>query len=171
MNLLCKVSFLLSSIFLTGNVLMADMADMDNDTHDTGSSKTIAAIAASDPQFSTLVAALTAAGLVDELKKAGPFTVFAPTNDAFAKLPAGVVESLLKPENIEKLKKILLSHVVGALVMAADVKTGDAETLAKTKIPLASENGKVMVGDANVTKADIKASNGVIHVIDAVIIP
>lgn len=169
MNFLCKVSFLLSSLFLTGSVLMADMDE--NETSGNGSSKTIAEIAASDPQFSTLVAALTAAGLVDELKKAGPFTVFAPTNDAFAKLPAGTVESLLKPENIEKLKKILLSHVVGSEVMADDVKTGDVETLAKTMIPVVSENGKVMVGNANVIKADIKASNGVIHVIDAVIIP
>ncbi len=127
--------------------------------------------------FKTLAAALGAAELVDTLKGAGPFTVFAPTDDAFAKLPAGTVESLLKPENKEKLKAVLLLHVVPGSVMAADVvKLKEAKTAGGglVKVSVSTDDG-VKVGTAKgmskVTKTDIKASNGVIHVIDAVILP
>ena len=125
--------------------------------------------------FKTLAAALGAAELVDTLKGAGPFTVFAPTDDAFAKLPAGTVESLLKPENKGKLKAILLLHVVPGSVMAADVvKLKDAKTAGGSTVKISTDGG-VKVGTSkgmsNVTKTDIKTSNGVIHVIDAVILP
>lgn len=125
--------------------------------------------------FKTLAAALGAADLVGTLKGAGPFTVFAPTDEAFAKLPAGTVESLLKPENKDKLKAILLLHVVPGSVMAADVvKLKDAKTAGGATVKISTEGG-VKVGTAkgmsNVTKTDIKTSNGVIHVIDAVILP
>jgi uncharacterized surface protein with fasciclin (FAS1) repeats len=125
--------------------------------------------------FKTLAAALGAAELVSTLKGAGPFTVFAPTDEAFAKLPAGTVETLLKPENKGKLKEILLLHVVPGSVYAADVvKLTEAKT-AGGKTVMISTDGGVKVGTAtgkaNVTKTDIKTSNGVIHVIDAVILP
>ena len=133
--------------------------------------KTIVGVAAGAGQFNTLVAAVKAAGLVDTLNGKSPFTVFAPTDEAFAKLPAGTVESLLKPENKEKLTGILTYHVVAAKVMAADVKTGDAETVNGKKLAIKVDAGKVTVGKANVVKTDIAASNGVIHVIDTVLIP
>jgi hypothetical protein len=125
--------------------------------------------------FKTLAAALGAAGLVDTLKGEGPFTVFAPTDEAFAKLPAGTVESLLKPENKEKLKAVLLIHVVPGTVLAADVvKLTEAKTAGGAKVKISTDKG-VKVGTSkgmsNVTKTDIKTSNGVIHVIDAVILP
>ena len=122
--------------------------------------------------FQTLAAALQAAGLVETLKGPGPFTVFAPTDAAFAKLPAGTVESLLKPENKAKLTAILMYHVVPGRVLAAQVggmtsaATANGQTLA-----IASENGIVTVDGARVTKADILCSNGVIHVIDTVLLP
>ena len=113
-----------------------------------------------------------AAGLVDTLKGPGPFTVFAPTDEAFAKLPAGTVESLLKPENKAKLTAILTYHVVPGKVMAADVaKLDEAKTVNGAMVTLQADDGKVMVNDAKVVKADIVASNGVIHVIDTVILP
>ena len=122
--------------------------------------------------FKTLAAALTAAGLVDTLKGAGPFTVFAPTDEAFAKLPAGTVESLLKPENKAKLVSILTYHVVAGKVMAADVvKLTEAATVQGGKVAIMVHSGSVMVDSANVTKTDIATSNGVIHVIDTVLMP
>jgi uncharacterized surface protein with fasciclin (FAS1) repeats len=128
------------------------------------------AVAAGD--FKTLAAALQAAGLVDTLKGAGPFTVFAPTDEAFAKLPAGTVEDLLKPENKQKLVSILTYHVVAGDVMAKDVvKLSEAKTLNGKELKIMVEGGKVMVDSANVTKTDIQCSNGVIHVIDSVLIP
>lgn len=128
--------------------------------------------AVSAGQFKTLAAALAAAGLVDTLKGAGPFTVFAPTDDAFAKLPAGTVETLLKPENKDKLTAILTYHVVPGSVMAADVvKLKDAKTVNGQMVKVTVNGGSVMIGDANVTKTDIAASNGVIHVIDTVLMP
>ena len=133
--------------------------------------KDIVDIAAGNPDFSTLVAAVKAAGLVDTLKGKGPFTVFAPTNEAFAALPAGTVETLLKPENKAKLVAILTYHVVGAKVMAADVKAGEVATVQGGKAMIKVEGGKVMIDAATVTKTDIVASNGVIHVIDKVIMP
>ncbi len=123
-------------------------------------------------QFGTLAKALTAAGLVDTLKGAGPFTVFAPTDAAFAKLPAGTVEMLLKPENKAKLTSILTYHVVAGAVPAAQVVSLDkADTVNGEAVAISSAGGKVKVGNANVTKADVMASNGVIHVIDTVLMP
>lgn len=120
----------------------------------------------------TLVAAVKAAGLVDTLKGPGPFTVFAPTDEAFAKLPAGTLETLLQPENKAKLQSILLYHVVPGRVMAADVvKLDTAKTTEGQSITIKTMNGGVMVNDAHVIKADIATSNGVIHVIDTVLLP
>jgi uncharacterized surface protein with fasciclin (FAS1) repeats len=122
--------------------------------------------------FKTLAAALQAAGLVETLKGPGPFTVFAPTDEAFAKLPAGTVESLLKPENKEKLTAVLTAHVVPAKAMSTDLKDGQAlKTVGGKEVAVKIDGGKVSVAGANVTKADIAASNGVIHVIDTVILP
>jgi uncharacterized surface protein with fasciclin (FAS1) repeats len=122
--------------------------------------------------FNTLAAALKAADLVDALKGAGPFTVFAPTDEAFAKLPKDVLESLLKPENKEKLKAILTYHVVSGKVMAGEVvKMNYAKTLNGEYLKISAEGGKVTVNQAHVTKADVETSNGVIHVIDTVVIP
>lgn len=123
-------------------------------------------------KFNTLVAAVKAAGLVETLKGAGPFTVFAPTDEAFAKLPKGTLEDLLKPANKAKLQSILTYHVVPGTVMAADVaKLHTAKTVEGQNVTIKATGGKVMVDAANVTKTDIVASNGVIHMIDAVILP
>lgn len=122
--------------------------------------------------FSTLVAAVKAAGLVEVLKGDGPFTVFAPTDAAFKKLPEGTVETLLKPENKDKLIAILKYHVVPGKVMAADVvKLDSAKTAEGSEVTIKVSNGKVMVDNATVVKTDIGCSNGVIHVIDTVILP
>jgi uncharacterized surface protein with fasciclin (FAS1) repeats len=131
----------------------------------------IVAVAAGAGKFNTLVAAVKAAGLVETLQGKGPFTVFAPTDEAFAKLPEGTVASLLKPENKEKLVAILTYHVVPGKVMAADVKTMKAKTVNGKELSLKVEDGKVTVDDAKVIKTDIAAKNGVIHVIDSVILP
>ena len=133
--------------------------------------KDIVDTAAGIEDFSTLVAAVKAGGLVETLKGDGPFTVFAPTNDAFAKLPEGTVESLLKPENKEKLVSILTYHVVAGKVMAKDVKAGEVATVNGKKATIAVKDGKVTIDGANVVKTDVGTSNGVIHVIDAVILP
>jgi len=120
--------------------------------------------------FKTLATALTEAGLIETLQGKGPFTVFAPTDDAFAKLPKGTVEGLLKDK--EALKKILLYHVVSGNVMSTDVvKLTEAATVEGSKIKIKVKDGKVMINDAKVTTADVKASNGVIHIIDTVILP
>jgi len=123
-------------------------------------------------KFSTLVAAVKAAGLVDTLKGPGPFTVFAPTDEAFAKLPPGTLEMLLKPENKAKLQSILTYHVVAGKVMAHDVMgLHSAKTVEGQNVTIDTMNGGVMVNNAHVIKTDIVASNGVIHVIDTVIMP
>lgn len=122
--------------------------------------------------FGTLVAAVQAAGLVDTLKGEGPFTVFAPTDEAFAKLPAGTVENLLKPENIDQLKAVLTYHVVAGKVMAADVvKLTSATTVQGKPVTIAVSDDGVTINNAKVVKTDIETSNGVIHVIDTVILP
>ncbi len=121
--------------------------------------------------FKTLTAALDAAGKTEMLKEKGPYTVFAPSDDAFAKLPKGTVEDLLKPENKEKLGKILAYHVVAGKVMAADVKTMMAKTANGAELDIKVKGKTVMVNDAKVVKADVAASNGVIHVIDKVLMP
>ena len=131
---------------------------------------TIVDVASSTDGFSTLVAAVTAAGLAETLSGEGPFTVFAPTDDAFAALPAGVLDALLLPENKDVLTKILTYHVVPGQVMAADVTDGDVATVEGQTIALSTADG-VTVNGAKVIQADVVADNGVIHVIDAVILP
>lgn len=150
---------------LTAAALMAGPAFAD------GHGKDIVDIAAGNEDFSTLVAAVQAAGLVDTLKSEGPFTVFAPTNAAFAALPEGTVETLLKPENKDQLVAILTYHVVPGKVMSGDLSNDmTATTVQGGDVTIMTTDG-VTVNGANVTTADIEASNGVIHVIDAVILP
>jgi len=155
-NLMAATAIAVSGFIATSQAFAADIVDT--------------AVAAGS--FKTLVAAVQAAGLLDTLKGAGPFTVFAPTDEAFAKLPAGTVDDLLKPENKAKLVSILTYHVVAGKVMATDV--AGKETMAKSvqgsEIKVNGMNG-VMVDGAKVVTADIAADNGVIHVIDAVIMP
>ena len=131
----------------------------------------IVAVASSAGNFKTLVAAVKAAGLIETLQGKGPFTVFAPTDDAFAKLPAGTLEDLLKAENKEKLVAILTYHVVPGKVRAADVKTMKAKTVNGQELSIKVEDGNVTVDNAKVVKTDVAASNGVIHVIDTVVLP
>ncbi|MEG4801125.1 fasciclin domain-containing protein [Microcoleus sp. ARI1-B5] len=131
----------------------------------------IVAIASGDAQFKTLTKALGSAGLVTTLQGKGPFTVFAPTDAAFAALPKGTVEDLLKPANKAKLTKILTYHVVPGAVLSSSLKSGDVKSVEGGSLKVAVAAGKVTVSGANVVKADIKASNGVIHVIDKVLIP
>ena len=134
--------------------------------------KTVVQVAVEAKQFKTLVAAVKAAELVKTLSGKGPFTVFAPTDEAFAKLPKGTVEDLLKPENRQKLVSILTYHVVPGKVMAKDVvKLKDAKTVQGSKVKINVKEGKVLVDKAKVVKTDIPCKNGVIHVIDAVILP
>ncbi|MDA0787666.1 MAG: fasciclin domain-containing protein [Proteobacteria bacterium] len=134
--------------------------------------KDIVVTAVENSQFSTLVAAVQAAALVDTLKGDGPFTVFAPTNEAFAKLPAGTVENLLKPENKDQLVAVLTYHVLPGKVMSADLagKKLSAKTVQGSNVDIDATNG-VSVDNAKVITADIETSNGVIHVIDTVILP
>ena len=131
----------------------------------------IVGVASSAGSFNTLVAAVKAAGLVDTLKGPGPFTVFAPTDEAFAKLPKGTLESLLKPENKQKLVDILTYHVIAGKVMASDVKTMKAKTVNGQELSLKVSDKGVTVDEARVVKTDVAASNGVIHVIDTVVLP
>ncbi len=161
------VPVILSALMLVGCA--------SNSNHSSGGGESAPAdivdTAVSAGSFETLVAAVKAASLVETLKGEGPFTVFAPTDDAFAKLPEGTVENLLKPENREKLTAILTYHVVPGKVMAKDVGgVSEADTVNGQKLPIDTSNG-VMVGGAKVVKTDIKCSNGVIHVIDSVMIP
>ncbi len=130
----------------------------------------IVAVASATEGFSTLVSALTAGGLVETLQGEGPFTVFAPTDEAFAALPEGLLEKLLLPENKAVLVSILTYHVVAGKVMAADIVAGDVPTVEGSNVTLDTMSG-VKVNAATVTTADVAASNGVIHVIDAVIVP
>lgn len=137
-----------------------------------GMTKDIVDTAVSAGSFNTLVAAVEAAGLVETLKGDGPFTLFAPTDEAFAALPAGTVEELLKPENKDKLAAVLTYHVVPGKVMSSDIagQTLDVETVQGTTAAINATNG-VMIDEATVVTADIETSNGVIHIIDAVILP
>ncbi len=134
--------------------------------------KDIVELAVGTESLSTLVAAVQAGGLVETLQGDGPFTVFAPTNEAFAKLPEGVVENLLKPENKDALVAVLTYHVVPGKVKSTDLSDGmTAKTVEGSKITVDINYGKVMIDNANVTAANIMASNGVVHVIDTVILP
>ena len=152
-----------------------DEASEDTVAEDTVAEEVVAdgdivAVASGNPDFSTLVAALSAAGLVETLQGEGPFTVFAPTDAAFAALPEGLLEKLLLPENIAALTVILTYHVVPGMVMSTDVTAGDVATVEGSTIAITTDMG-VMVNGANVVAVDVAASNGVIHVIDAVIVP
>jgi uncharacterized surface protein with fasciclin (FAS1) repeats len=147
--------------------MIDDSGEMAVDPAEAG---TIVDIAATTEGFSTLVAAVTAADLVDTLNSEGPYTVFAPTDEAFAALPPGLLEALLLPENKDALVKILTYHVVPGQVMAADVTDGEAGTVEGQNVTFSTVDG-VTVNGANVIQADVVASNGVIHVIDAVIVP
>ena len=160
-----KTTRILALAALLGSTLMLPMAQAADKPGD------IVAVASGAGSFKTLVAAVKAAGLVETLQGKGPFTVFAPTDDAFAKLPAGTVEDLLKPENKEKLVAILTYHVVPGKVMAADVKTMKAKTVNGKELNIKVEGGSVTVDNAKVVKTDVAASNGVIHVIDTVVLP
>jgi uncharacterized surface protein with fasciclin (FAS1) repeats len=157
-SLFALAALLTSSLTLP----MAQAADKPGD---------IVEVASGTGSFKTLVTAVKAAGLVETLQGKGPFTVFAPSDEAFAKLPAGTVEDLLKPENKEKLVAILTYHVVPGKVMAADVKTMKAKTVNGKELSIKVEDGKVTVDNAKIVKTDVAASNGVIHVIDTVVLP
>jgi uncharacterized surface protein with fasciclin (FAS1) repeats len=134
--------------------------------------KDIVEVADSGVSFKTLIAAAHAAGLVEALKGQGPLTVFAPTDEAFAKLPAGTVENLLKPENKDKLTAVLTYHVVPGRVTAGEVvNLSSAKTINGRALQISSMDGKVMIDNARVTATDIMASNGIIHVIDSVVLP
>lgn len=137
----------------------------------TAQTQTIVAVASSNDNFSTLKAALEAAELTETLAGQGPFTVFAPTNAAFEALGKEKVEALLKPENKDKLIKVLTYHVVPGQVMSADLKSGETKTVEGGEVMVMVKDGKVKVNNAQVTQADVKASNGVIHVIDTVLLP
>jgi uncharacterized surface protein with fasciclin (FAS1) repeats len=153
-----KTLALLATLSLTGPVISAE--------------KDIVDTAVGAGTFQTLTAALGAAGLVDTLKGPGPFTVFAPTDEAFSKLPAGTVEMLLKPENLDQLQAVLTYHVVSGAVKAEQVVgMTSAPTVNGQSVMITVDGGHVMVNDANVVATDIIASNGIIHVIDTVILP
>lgn len=159
------LSAVLALFALTASVAMA------NHHSQKSGPKTVVDVAVGSADHTTLVAAVKAAGLVDTLAGTGPFTLFAPTNAAFAKLPAGTVESLLKPENKDKLIAILTYHVVPGKVMAKDVKAGKVKTVNGKEASIAVAGGKVTIDGATVVATDLAAGNGVVHVIDSVILP
>jgi uncharacterized surface protein with fasciclin (FAS1) repeats len=153
-------------------LIVAPLASASNHGDKTKATKDIVDTAVAAGNFNTLAAALKAAELIDTLKSPGPFTVFAPTDAAFAKLPEGTVENLLKPENKAQLVGILTYHVVPGTVKAADVvKLSEATTVQGQSVKITVKDGKVSIDGAEVTATDIAASNGVIHVIDSVILP
>jgi uncharacterized surface protein with fasciclin (FAS1) repeats len=164
----------LVAVALIATLTLSACSSDSEETMDTATEETtvgtIVDVAAGAGNFSTLVAAVTAADLVETLSGTGPFTVFAPTDEAFAALPAGVLDALLLPENKALLAQILTYHVVSGMVMAADITDGDVATVEGSNIMLVTTSG-VKVNDANVVAADVAASNGVIHAIDAVILP
>ena len=179
-----KTPFVIAAVFSVGLLLAACASDDESSSSTTAAPATTEAasagtcvdIAVSTPDFSTLVAAVTAADLVDTLSGDGPFTIFAPTNEAFEKLPAGTVETLTQPENKDTLTSILKYHVVAAKVMAADVEPGEVTTVNGETFTIGVEGDTVTITDATggtamVTDTDITCSNGVIHVIDTVLMP
>ena len=180
-----KTPFVIAAVLSVGLLLAACASDDDETSTATtaapattaaASGETCVDIAVSNPDFSTLVAAVTAADLVDTLSGDGPFTIFAPTNEAFEKLPAGTVETLTQPENKATLTDILTYHVVSGEILAADVEPGAVTTVQGEDFTIAVESGDVTITDAKggtamVTATDITCSNGVIHVIDTVLMP
>jgi len=170
-NRIITGAVLVAAVTLTSNLLAGHCSSKKESASTCTSKKDLVAVAAGAENFKTLVAAVKAAGLVETLQGDGPFTVFAPTDEAFAKLPAGTVDNLLKPENRDQLAAILKYHVVPGKVMAADVKTMQAKTAQGQSVNLKVSDDGVMVDGAKVVKTDLLAANGVIHVIDAVILP
>ena len=171
-NQILIVATLAAAVTFNSNLFAGDCSASKNDSAASCSAgKDLVAVASGADNFKTLVAAVQAAGLVETLQGKGPFTVFAPTDAAFAKLPAGTVEDLLKPENKAKLVAILTYHVVPGQVLAADVKTSEAKTVQGQSVKLVVSDAGVTVDGAKVVKTDVMAENGVIHVIDTVIIP
>lgn len=161
MRTLTRITGVLTLVF--GMLLSTQLKAQDSD---------IVELAVATDDLSTLVTAVKAAGLVETLQSEGPFTVFAPTNAAFEALPAGVLEMLLKPENKAQLQSVLTYHVVGAEVMSGDLEDGMmAKTVEGSEATISLNYGKAKVDNATVVNADINASNGVVHVIDAVILP
>jgi len=173
LNRILTVAAFAAAVALSPSVFAGDCQKNKNTSASTcAKDKDLVAVASGADNFKTLVAAVKAAGLVDTLKGPGPFTVFAPTDEAFAKLPPGTLESLLKPENKAKLQAILTYHVVPGRVLSTDViKLSTAKSVEGHDIAIKTMNGSVMVDNATVVKADIETSNGVIHVIDSVILP
>ena len=172
MNRILTVAAMSAVVTLTPHLYAGDCAASKSaSSASCKAGRDIVSVASSAENFKTLVAAVKAAGLVDTLQGKGPFTVFAPTDEAFAKLPAGTVEDLLKPENRDRLTAVLKYHVVPGKVLAADVKTMQAKTAQGQSLMLKVSDAGVMVDNANVIKTDLLADNGVIHVIDAVILP
>ena len=168
----CAVGVAGASAAFSGLFSTTAVAASPSQSQTSAGTKDIVDTAVAAGQFKTLAAALKAAGLVETLKGEGPFTVFAPTDEAFAKLPEGTVQDLLKPENKEKLTAILTYHVVPARATSEQVAgMSSAKTVQGGQVKLKAAGGKVTVDGANVIKADVMASNGVIHVIDAVLIP
>jgi len=165
-----KLTLLSLTALLSAGLLTTALAEKAEKPAKAPASSTVVEIAAGNKDFSTLVAAVKAAGLAETLSGDGPFTVFAPTNEAFAKLPKGTVEDLLKPENKEKLTGILTYHVVPGKVLAADVKAGKVKTVQGGELEIATKDG-VTVNGAKVVQTDIVGKNGVIHVIDTVVLP
>jgi len=171
-NRILTVAAIAAAVTLTSNLLAGECsASKDASAATCTAGKDLVSVASGADNFKTLVAAVKAAGLVETLQGKGPFTIFAPTDAAFAKLPAGTVESLLKPENRDKLVAILTYHVVPGKVMAADVKTMEAKTVQGQSVKLVVSDAGVTVDNAKVVKTDVMAENGVIHVIDTVILP
>jgi uncharacterized surface protein with fasciclin (FAS1) repeats len=164
---------MLNKFITTVSIVVASLAFMPvSYAEHHGMKKDIVDVAAENGSFNTLVAAVKAGGLVETLKGDGPFTVFAPTDEAFAKLPEGTLEMLLKPENKDKLVEILTYHVVSGKVMSTDVvKVTSAPTIQGKMLMVNVIDGNVMINKAKIIMADVKASNGVIHVIDTVLIP
>lgn len=163
-----KVTLALAFAILFSGLVVGNSASAFADNHE----KDIVDTAVEAGSFGTLIAAIKAAGLVDTLKGEGPFTVFAPTDEAFAKLPEGTVEELLKPENKEKLQSILTYHVVAGKVGSSEVaKLNSAKTVNGKEVKIGMSDGKVTIDSAFVKQADIAASNGIIHVIDSVMLP
>jgi len=171
-NRILTVAALCAAVTLTPNLLAGQCSASKNaSTASAPVGQDIVVVASGAENFKTLVAAVKAAGLVEALQGAGPFTVFAPTDAAFAKLPAGTVEKLLKPENRDQLVALLTYHVVPSKVLAADVKTMEAKTVQGQSLKLVVSDSGVTVNNAKIVKTDILADNGVIHVIDTVIMP
>jgi uncharacterized surface protein with fasciclin (FAS1) repeats len=171
-NRILTVAALAAALTLTPGLIAGDCAANQSASASTCTAgKDLVAVASGADNFKTLVAAVKAAGLVETLQGKGPFTVFAPTDAAFAKLAAGTVEDLLKPENKAKLVAILTYHVVPGKVLAADVRTMEAKTVQGQSVKLVVSEAGVTVDGAKVVKTDVLADNGVIHVIDTVILP